>query len=85
MDWKNKIKEIDLSNLSATLIAVFGSISVTGFVQIVYCGLTCISFYLTFRHTIKINQQKQIKAGLENELLQIDVEAKRKKLNEAEK
>lgn len=81
MDWKGKIKDIDLQNLAGTFIAAFGTITVTGFVQIVYCCLTCISFYLTYKITMSKNKERLQEMKHQNRLLEIEIERKEKELN----
>jgi len=82
MDWKGKIKDIDLQNLAGTCIAAFGTITVTGFVQVVYCGLTCISFYLTYQVTTSKNKERLQEMKHQNRLLEIEIERKLKELKD---
>ena len=44
MDLKKIVKDLDINNLGGSLVAMFGAISISGFVQIVYCGIACFSF-----------------------------------------
>ena len=82
MDWKGKIKDIDLQNLAGTCIAAFGSVTVTGFVQIIYCCLTCISFYLTYKVTVSKNKERLKEMQHQNRLLEIEIELKEKSLRD---
>ena len=80
MNLREKLKDIDLQNLAGTLIAAFGTISVTGFVQIVYCALTCFSFYLSYKITVSKNEQKLLEMKHNNRLLELDIQIKEKQL-----
>lgn len=85
MDWKSKIKDIDVNNLAATFIAAFGSVSVSGAVQIAYCVLTFVSFYLTYKMTMNKNTERLREMKLNNKLLELDIKKKEAEILNNEK
>ena len=74
MDLRRILKDLDINNLSGSIIAMFGAISITGLVQIVYCIIACLSFYLTFKHSRDKHKRRIISMDLNNELLRQKIE-----------
>ena len=74
MDLKKIIKDLDINNLSGSVIAMLGAISITGIVQIIYCAIACLSFYLTFIHSKAKHKRRIIEMDLNNELLRQQIE-----------
>ncbi len=84
MDIREKIKGIDINSFATNIVVAIGSISVSGAVQFGYFVLTCISFFLTYKMTTAKHRQIVREKELQNKLLELEIEAKGKNINDEE-
>ena len=74
MDVRTIIGNIDINVLASSAVACFGTITLTGATQIVYCTIALFSFLLTLVHSIDKHKRRMKELDLNNKLLEQQIE-----------
>ena len=83
MDVRRILGDLDINNLTGSLVGLFGIITVTGVTQIVYCLIGLFSFLLTLKHSTAKHKRRMKELDLNNKLLEQQIEQNKVK-NEKE-
>ena len=74
MDVRRILGDLDINNFTGSIIAVFGTITLDGITQGIYCLIACLSFALTLKHSTDKHKRRLKQLDLNNKLLEQQIE-----------
>ncbi len=74
MDVRRILGDLDINNLTSCVVACFGTITLTGITQVVYCLIALSSFLLTLKHSTDKHKRRMKELDLNNKLLEQQIE-----------